>query len=133
MSCIRFANALHAVIIFIGTCNEEVLNKLTIEMYKNSEVDIVILTGDMNARIGTKKDCSLDGEVKDRIILDTQTNGQGQKLLNFLNDTKTCVLNGHVTPEFDAFTSLTSHKGKAVVDYMVTRISDLNAIKISEC
>lgn len=44
-------------------------------------------------------------------------NQHGHELLEFLNDSKLCVLNGRITPETDSFTSI-SRKGKSIVDYI---------------
>ena len=45
-----------------------------------------------------------------------------------INEIRGCVLNGRVTPEHDGFTSVTSHKGSAVVDYFLSRQADVNAM-----
>ena len=40
-----------------GKLNEEILNKLTIELYRQVESEYVIICGDLNARIGDRDDC----------------------------------------------------------------------------
>ena len=83
-----------------GMFNEQVLNKLTIEMNKSCKIDCVIIGGDFNARIGNKNDCQLqlDNSLPSRRPLDDVVNAQGAKLLNFLNDIKGCLLNGRIMP-----------------------------------
>ena len=108
--------------------NEDALNKMTMEVYRHSDVDTVVICGDFNARVGKKSDLLIvDGDVKPRHVLDLTENVQGNLLLNFVNDIKGCILNGRVTPQFDGYTSISAHKGKAVVDYFICRQSDLSA------
>ena len=49
--------------------------------------------------------------------LDTSVNSYGHTFLEFLNDSKMCVLNGRFKESEDNFTSVSS-KGKPVVDYI---------------
>ena len=56
-------------------------------------------------------------------------NQQGHKLVNFCNDVDFCIINGRVEPNMDDFTSLTCYRGKAVVDYHLTRMCNLDNIK----
>ena len=112
-----------------GLSNEDTLNKLTIELYRHVEADGVVICGDLNARIGSKLDCQDIDDVPKRLVLDTHTNPQGERLLTFVNDVKACIINGRVTPQWDGYTSVAPHKGKAVVDYFITRQSDFNMIK----
>ena len=113
-----------------GQDNEQILNSLTIDMYKNCNVDTILVSGDFNGRIGNKSD-SFDCTVP-RTILDHTTNPQGLKLINFINDVKGCVVNGRVTPQLDDYTSCTAHKGKSVVDYNIVRQTDLQDVKHME-
>ena len=112
-----------------GTYNEQLLNKLLIETYARVDSDFLIICGDFNTRIGDKNDCNLCTDVPKRVSLDHQCNAQGARLLEFLNDTKCCILNGRVTSDLDNFTSITSYCGKAVVDYAITRVSELDSVK----
>ena len=119
-----------------GLENEEVLNLLTMEMYKQVETDHIYICGDFNAQIGNKPDSlNMDG-LPPRTALDITVNTQGHKLLTFINDIKGCVVNGRVSPECDGYTSVTSYRGRAVVDYHITRQSDLKTVtkmKIKSC
>ena len=116
--------------------NESILNHLTIDIYRNQEVDIILVCGDLNARIGNKNDCAYFDSIPVRKILEEGVNQQGQKLLSFIHETHTCILNGRITPNLDDFTSVTSYRGCAVVDYGITRQTDLHKIiemKVESC
>ena len=97
------------------------------EVYRYQEADDMIICGDFNARLGNLNDCPLDS-VPTRICIDQTSNDQGRKLVNFINETRTCVVNGRVSTDNDDYTSVTAHKGQAVVDYFVVRQSDLSHI-----
>ena len=112
--------------------NEDILNQLTIEMYKHAEVSNIIIGGDFNARIGRECDTNRCDNISMRDIKDVIKNKQVERLLTFVNDVKGCVLNGRITPEKNDFTSVTAHKGKSVVDYFICRQSDLNMVKNME-
>ena len=111
-----------------GHENDALFDHLTIEFYQHADADRVILCGDLNARIGCRKDTQLWDNVQDRKVIDQTENKQGERMLTFLNDAKGCVINGRITPELDDYTSVAAHKGHAVVDYCLTRQSDLCAI-----
>ena len=100
--------------------NETALNHLIIDIYRNSNAENIIICGDFNARIGDKDDCpDTEGIIK-RHVIDNISNSQGEKLLILVNGIKGCIVNGRVQPAFDGFTSVTSHRGTAVVDYVLT-------------
>ena len=89
-------------------------------MYTFSEVDAVYTCGDLNSRIVGLEDCINDvDDATPRANLDTVLNKHGEILLEFLKDSKCCILNGRISPGKDHFTSI-STKGKAVVDYVIT-------------
>ena len=112
-----------------GKNTEMILNRLTIEVYRQVDCNHILICGDFNSRIGQKQDCQWDDGINDRVVIDNTSNQQGDRLLTFVNDIRGCILNGRITPEKDGFTSITSHKGKAVVDYHITRQSELRTIK----
>ena len=91
--------------------NEEILNRLVIEIYQQYETDNIIICGDFNARIGCKPDITAWDNVKPRKSLDNIWNAQGEKLLTFINDARCCVLNGRICENLDDYTSVASHKG----------------------
>ncbi len=53
-----------------------------------------------------------------RVAFDDYVNKHGENLLEFLRDSRVCVLHGRINHPNDNFTSV-SLKGKAVVDYIV--------------
>ena len=105
--------------------NENILAKLAIELYRHNEVDQIFLCGDFNARIGSLDDVEISPNLPERRVIDATVNAQGHKLIEFISDIKGCVINGCITPTKDYFTSVARHKGKAVVDYHITRTSDI--------
>ena len=108
--------------------NEFALNDLTIELFYHTDTDNVYICGDFNARIGNKHDIVIDEETVKRISIDGKVNQQGERLLTFLNDVSYCVTNGRTTPCEDGFTWVTSYRGRAVVDYHITRSCDITSI-----
>ena len=111
-----------------GQNNELILNLISYELFNNEDVDDIYICGDFNARIGKLNDSVMNSTVPMCTVLDDTINLQGQKLVNFCNDVNCCVVNGRVTTDQDDFTSLTSYKGKAVVDYHITRCENLKNI-----
>ena len=92
-------------------------------LYVYNECDMVILTGDLNSRIGSE--CDYIPEIDDinsRTVLDKTKNKHGTVLLDFLMDAKMCVCNGRVSPEFDNFTFVEPNRGSSVVDYFIVPI-----------
>ena len=86
---------------------------------------MMIICGDFNSRIGTLQDTQLENFPK-RTPLDTTSNQHGKHLLNFLNDSNCCVLNGRVNPELGNYTSV--RLGKSVVDYMITTLDGIDNV-----
>ena len=111
-----------------ATDNDMYFQQLVSLIYDNANKDFILMGGDYNARLGNKLDYipSVD-DLPTRIVVDTISNDQGVSLANFCIQTNTCVVNGRVCPLQDGFTSV-SHRGKAVVDYFVTRHDDLKFV-----
>ena len=71
------------------------------------------------------------------MLLTKLKNNYGDILIDFLKETKMCVLNGRINPEKDNFTCV-SNRGKSVVDYMLTprdcygNIVDFNVHMVSD-
>lgn len=85
------------------------------------DTETLIICGDVNGRIGSKQDYDPNIDViphRNGIDTDENCNKFGKYLLEFMNDSKLCVLNGRGNPAQDNFTSI-SNKGRAVVDYMM--------------
>jgi len=84
----------------------------------NSECDAMFLAGDFNARIGSLSDVLLGlDDVPKRTCIDQSINQHGHEFIDFLNESKFCVLNGRFSTLGDEFTSI-SRKGRSVVDYI---------------
>ncbi len=87
------------------------------QLYLCSDADIVVLCGDLNARIGGMKDYTQNIDlIEERIVIDQNVNNHGKTFIEFLNDSKMCVLNGRGESKHDNFTYV-SPQGKSVVDY----------------
>ena len=81
-------------------------------------MDSIVLFEDFNARVGKVNDynCEFD-EIRSRMVIDEVCNKNGQLFIDFLNDSKFCVLNGRFGEQSTQYTSI-STRGKAVVDYV---------------
>ncbi len=75
------------------------------------------MSGDLNARIGDLKDY-VEGvdHLIERESIDKIINGHGRSFIDFLQESKSCVLNGRFCMENDNYTFLSTN-GKSVVDY----------------
>ena len=90
------------------------------QLYLNYDADFIMVCGDFNCRTGKMQDTLTDVDcIQPRDILDEQKNNFGELFMEFLNDSKLCMLNGRISKQHNNFTSI-SPKGKAVVDYMLT-------------
>ncbi|CAG2236293.1 unnamed protein product [Mytilus edulis] len=86
-------------------------------IYDQSESDMIILCGDFNSRIGNLKDYSEFDCIPTRNVIDKTKNQHGKSFIEFLNESKMCILNGRYDPVHDDFTCV-SGRGKSVVDYI---------------
>ena len=104
---------------------------LTSQLYLYVDYEYVFLCGDYNARVGDMCDNIQEvDEVVERCVIDHVKAGHGESFVEFLRDSKLCIVNGRITPEYDNFTCI-SGKGKSVVDYIVTTQDCVN--KCIEC
>ncbi len=71
-------------------------------MYEFEDSDFTLIFGDFNARIGDRNDfiAGVD-EVPERHNIDDTVNKHGEDFIAFLQESKTAVINGRVTKEFD--------------------------------
>lgn len=92
---------------------QKMYNNLLVKMYNLVNFAVVYVCGDFNSRIGSLADwiCDSDLGITQRVCLDDTINTQGEMLIEFLRDSKCCVLNGR-TPGINNFTSI-SVKGKS--------------------
>ena len=91
-------------------------------MYIYNDVDAIFLMGDLNARIANMMDGdqTMD-EIPDRCEnIDEKINGHGRGLIDFLIDSKCCVLNGRISPEKSNHYTFHSVRGLSMVDYFIT-------------
>ena len=86
------------------------------QLYLHDKADLILICGDFNARIGKETDLANFDHIPNRVALDTCKNGYCDIFLDFLKDSKCCVLNGRFAK--DNFTS--THRGNTVVDYILT-------------
>ena len=88
------------------------------KIYFHTDVDMTIFCGDLNARLGPANECIDDiDDIPKRSVIDYTKNKHGESFVEFLNQSRMCILNGRLTPLNDGFTSVSS-KGAAVVDYI---------------
>ena len=83
------------------------------------------MAGDLNGRIATLSDTTDIDDIRPRHVLDECKAGHGESLIEFLIDSKQCVLNGRFDVINNNFTCI-PHKGKSVVDYIITPHDCLN-------
>ena len=97
-------------------CETFFANLLSI-VYLASNTYLFVPSGDFN-RVGTKTDF-LKGidNITPRNSIDQTVNGHGNVFIEFLLESKLCVLNGRVTPQSDDFTSVIT-RSKSVVDFI---------------
>lgn len=94
-----------------GKDPEGLFGQLLLMCYEHNDTDLIYMSGDFNARIGAVqeglKDCP-------RTSVDLTVNSHGKSLLEFLNDSQCCILNGRKLPA-----SYTCHRvlGSSTVDY----------------
>ena len=95
---------------------------LTSQIFTKSYADLILVCGDLNARVGNKNDINtnLSSETFDippRKCLDSTSNKHGSSLIDFLNACGGCMLNGRFTESDDNYTCIKN--GKSVVDYII--------------
>lgn len=100
-----------------GRNSQNFFSHLLLNIYDQSESDVIVICGDFNSRIGTLNDFSDFDSIRSRTAIDKTVNQHGKSFLEFLNESKTCVLNGRYDSNKDNFTCI-SGRGKSVVDYM---------------
>ena len=69
-------------------------------IYQYSDCDKTQLCGDVNSKLGKLNDYVTEVDsIPPRHILEEVTNKHGSVFHEFLIDSKTCVVNGRITPE----------------------------------
>lgn len=90
---------------------------LLTQVYLHCETDALILYGDLNSRIGSiqeNNDCF--DNIQHRTSIDKTCNQHGKSFLEFLNDSRCCILNGRFGKESEY--TFYSTRGHSVVDYI---------------
>ena len=106
-------------------------DKLLCDIYKFQNLGQIVIGGDFNARCGSRSDY-IEGvdKIPSRNVIDEYENCYGDYILNFLVDVNFCMLNGRIGS--NNYTSI-SHRGKAVVDYIIvphTQMVDHTAFEV---
>ena len=92
-------------------------------------MDAIYLCRDVNARLGSKQDFITEiDNIPHHYVIEKVCNKHGNVCHDFLLDSKFCIVNGRISPEFNNFTSI-SPKGSAVVDYFMVPIDNLSTCK----
>ena len=88
------------------------------QVYLLSDKDAIIACGDLNSRIGETSDIisDIDG-IPRRNVFDKSINQHGHSFIDFLADSKMCILNGRFDSDNDNFTSV-STRGRSVVNFV---------------
>ena len=98
-------------------------------VYELYDDNVLLFCGDYNARVGCKKDfVETVDTLPTRTVIDNVHNDHGISLIDFLLQSNMCIVNGRITPLHDGFTSI-SHRGTAVVDFVLTSHDNLNDIE----
>ena len=109
---------------------------LLTQTYMYSDADAVMFCGDFNSRIGSMKDSISDlDSLPDRKCLDQTVNQHGISLVEFLQESKYCVLNGRISSGNDAFTCRTA-RGLSVVDFFLVAhdmVGQCSELKVESC
>ena len=101
-----------------GDSQQEFFTTLLSQIYMyNNGIPYWIL-GDFNKRIGDRQDVdfNIDPDIPQRVCIDSVFRG-GEMFMDFLKDSRTCVLNGRFDPNNDNYTCITN-RGQSVVDYI---------------
>ena len=98
-------------------------------LYLYTHYDAYYMAADLNAPIGGHCDY-IQGleDIRPRTVIDNIKRGHGDTFLEFLKDSKSCVLNGRFDANMDNYTSVSS-RGKAIVDYIITSHEALNTVE----
>ena len=104
-------------------------------MYQYSHADAVYFMGDLNARIGGKQDYNenFDTAISPRVFLDKVSNKHGDTFIEFLKDSRCCVVNGRINASDDNYTFIDPNRGSSVVDWLVVPhdcLKTINSFKI---
>ena len=88
-----------------GRDSNNFYSHLLSQVYFNNDADSVIICCDLNSRVGDLDDCinSID-DLPGRTCIDTIINQHGRSLVDFLHESRFCILNGRLDKENDGYT-----------------------------
>ncbi|CAG5084868.1 Protein of unknown function [Cotesia congregata] len=103
------------------------------DVQENHHLDLLILGGDFNARVGLGNDfpsIMTEGStlLPDRTSLDTTVNSRGTQLLDFADINGFVLLNGRTHGDIPAKYTFCSAKGKSVIDQVWVNLAGINFI-----
>ena len=79
----------------------------------------VIINGDFNARVENLQEAVFElDQLPKRVVLDQHINQHGRNIIDFLNESVFCILNGRLDIEHNVFICKTA-RGMSVVDYVL--------------
>ena len=99
-------------------CGRESSNffyELLTELYKYDDVDKFIMVGDLNAHTGESTETCYTDKIPPQVPLEKFKNSHGNAFIEFLIDSKCCVINGRKGK--DDYTYMCT-RGKSVIDYV---------------
>ena len=119
-----------------GRDSNNFYSHLLSQVYYNIDAHSIVICGDLNSRIGALDDCidSID-DLPDRTCIDTVINQHGRSLIDFLHESRLCILNGRLNKENDGYTCRNA-RGTSVVDYFLIdhdNFSKCKNFKVETC
>ena len=102
-----------------GKDSQTFLSHILTDVDTYNDCDAAFVCGDFNASVGSMNDNSGfdDVNIPKRRVIDTTLNQHRHSFIEFLNESKMCMLYGRFDAENDNFTSI-STQGKAEVNYI---------------
>ena len=108
--------------------------ELLTELYKYNDVDDFIMVGDLNAHIRDHTETCYTGTITPRIPLEKVKNNHGNAFIEFLIDSKCCMVNGRKGD--DDYTYMSTHdytymstRGKSVISYVYVPHNSFESIE----
>ena len=110
--------------------NTNFLSHLISQLYIYGDVDNIFIAGDFNSRVGKVQDSieNID-DISVRSSRDGVVNNYRRDFIDFIKDSKLCILNWRITHEYDDYTCVSS-RGRSVVDYILSPQLSLKSCKL---
>lgn len=90
---------------------------LLTQIYLLYDIYAIVICGDLNSRIGNVQDINNTVDnIPCRLVKDQTQNQHGNSFIEFLNDTRICILNGRYGDDSNNYT-FQSSRGQSVVDF----------------